>query len=85
MRTFVDLSKKPFEELMNYKDNKINKNLKLCKKFNFSTKPETFTNLIIIGDSTNEMNAGVSLHEQLQYDQDNISDRGSNMSLRTVA
>ena len=83
-RTFIDLYNKPLDELMNAKDKKINKNLNLCKKFDFSRKPDTFTNLIIIGDSTNEMNAGVALHEQLQYDQDNLSDRGSNLSPRTI-
>ena len=50
---------------MNAKDKKINKNLKLCKTFNFSKKADTFTNLIIIGDSTNVMNAGIALHEKL--------------------
>ena len=50
---------------MNYKDKKINSNLKLCKKFTFSKKSECLTNLIIIGDSTNEMNAGIALHEHL--------------------
>ena len=69
---------------MNSKDNKINKNLNLCKKFSFSKRTDIMTNLIIIGDSTNEMNAGVALHEELQYDQDNVSDRGSNQSLRTI-
>ena len=84
-RTFIDLYNKPLEELMNTKDKKINKNLNLCKKFSFSKRADTITNLIIIGDSTNEMNAGVALHEELQYVQeDNISDRGSNLSLRTI-
>jgi hypothetical protein len=50
---------------MNSKDNKINKNLNLCKKFSFSKRTDIMTNLIIIGDSTNEMNAGVALHEEL--------------------
>ena len=62
-RTFIDLYNKPLEEMMNARDKKINKNLHLCKKFDFSKKSDTFTNLVIIGDSTNEMNAGVTLHE----------------------
>jgi hypothetical protein len=69
---------------MNTKDKKINKKLNLCKKFSFSRKTDTITNLIIIGDSTNEMNAGIALHEELQYDHENLSDRGSNLSLRTI-
>jgi len=44
---------------MNIKDKKINNNLKLCRKFNFEKNSVCFTNLIVIGDSTNEMNAGI--------------------------
>jgi hypothetical protein len=73
LQTFLDLQRKPFIELIDFKDRKINKNLKLCS--NFKLKPECLINLIVVGDSTNEMRAGLELHDYLQGESfsDNLS------------
>jgi hypothetical protein len=36
-------------------------------------KPDCFVNLIVVGDSTNEMKAGLELHEHLSGFSDTVS------------
>ena len=66
---FKDLVTRPILELTSLQDIQINQELGLFNEFNFQNNEEITTNLIIVGDSSNEMQAGVALHKYLVNNQ----------------
>lgn len=65
--TFRDLFTKPYSSLKSSKDIRVDKELGIFNEFKFDRRLDGLrTNLVIVGDSSNEMRAGVSLHQYLE-------------------
>lgn len=65
--TFRDLVTKPFCSLQTSKDKRVDEELGIFNEFKFDRRLDGVrTNLVIVGDSQNEMRAGCNLHEYLE-------------------